>query len=45
MNKNKEELTEVYEAPQVTIIEVIVEKGFAVSDDVYGEMDDTGTIC
>lgn len=28
---NKEQITEAYEAPQVRVIEVEVEKGFAVS--------------
>lgn len=37
---NKEQETMVYEAPQVRVIEVEVEKGFATSlDEVEGETD------
>lgn len=37
---NKEQETMVYEAPQVRVIEVEVEKGFATSlDEVKGETD------
>lgn len=39
--KEREEMKMVaYEAPQVEVIEVAVEKGFAQSDDVTGTIDD-----
>ena len=39
----KQVMMEAYEAPVVEVIEVEVEKGFAVSDP-YGEGDDYGPI-
>ena len=37
MNKNEMQTMEAYEAPQVRVIEVEVEKGFAVSGELDGE--------
>ena len=39
MNKNEQQAMEAYEAPKVEVIEVEVEKGFAVSphDMPYGD--------
>lgn len=41
---NKEQAMETYEAPKVKVIEVEVEKGFAVSDGTYGDMSGEGEI-
>ena len=43
MNKNEMQAMEAYEAPQVRVIEVEVEKGFAVSEgDIRGYSDGDG---
>ncbi len=44
MNSNEMQTMETYEAPQVRMIEVEVEKGFALSGGVGGDMDGEGDI-
>ena len=40
--KNKEQVLAAYEAPQVEVIEVEVEQGFAASNDIDPYEDGTG---
>lgn len=39
MNTGKKIMEKLYESPEVTLVECVVEKGFSLSDDKYGSID------